>query len=135
MLFQPLFQFFCSRYAIRCCFLSGGFQMKGGEDFPDYHNAEGWCLPSIPKHALREVVFSMLCCISCESQVAMERFFQIYALATGAIQSLWKAMQTFPLIFMVLCHLQCLRSHPRSLLLHFQEILKSYSTYIREHQM
>ena len=118
------------------CFLSGGFPKEGWRRLPRPPQRRGHALtpPSPNMHSETCLVFCS-CCVSCESQVAMERFFQMYALVTGAIQSLWKAVQTLPLIFMVLCHLLHLRSHPCSLLLRFQEILNSFSAYIKEHQM
>lgn len=71
------------------------------------------------------------CCVSCDSQVVMERFFQTYGLVMGASQSVQKAVQTLPLIFMVLFHLLHLRRHPCSPVLHFQEMLKSFTIYIK----
>lgn len=106
-------------------------QRKGGGGFPGHHEAGGWRSPPIPNtHSETCLVFHS-CCVSCEFQLAMERFSSMYALVTGAIQSLWKAVQTLLPIFMVLCHLLHLRSHPCSPLLRFQEILKSFSTILK----
>lgn len=137
LLLQPLFQFFCSRYTVKFCILLSfrwipRGRVKETSQATTMQRAGGPLHPQTRTQT--RLVFSS-CCVSCESQLAVERFFQMCALVIGTIQSLWKAVETLPLIFMVLCHLLQLRSHPCSPLLRFQEILKSSTTYFKEHQM
>lgn len=110
-------------------------QRRSGGDFPGHRNTEGWHSTLILNMHSDTYFNFHFCCVSCDSQVAMERFFQTHGLVMGASQSVEKAVQTLPLIFMVLLDLLHLRSHLCPLLLHFQEMLKSFSIYIKMHQM